>query len=180
VHTSFSYPLYCKELKRTLINSTFVERNIIANFIIDENLDLVIILHELKSDKKILLRYLWLLSEIAALKPSYFLGILPSLKPAILQLEYKYHSALASLWLIAGVPEENEADAIDLLYNFINDSVTNPSVKFRAILCLASLAQKHPELKNELKSCIEYQLHKQSPNFKKRTEKVLDELGLEK
>lgn len=162
------------------MSGSLAERQTYARQMINENTDVVSLLRELQAEPKILLRYLWLMSEMAALDRPYFHQLLPQLKVAILELKPTYHSALASLWLIAEVPEQDHAQAIELLFAWIHDASVNASVQFRAILVLRQLCTHYPELKNELRSSIEQQLHLHSASFRKRAEKVLDTLRLEK
>ncbi|MFT5513430.1 MAG: hypothetical protein ACI8SE_001837 [Bacteroidia bacterium] len=78
---------------------------------------------------------------------------------------------------MAGIPEKNEAKAINLLFSWLQSDSTNVTIKSRAILVLFALTKKYPDLKNELRLSISDQLYKYTEDFAKRSRKILDELS---
>ena len=74
------------------------------------------------------------------------------------------------------VGDQNEARAIDLLFSWLQSANTNVTTKSRALLVLFRLTKKYPELRNELKICIEEQMDRYTVDFAKRAKKILNEL----
>ena len=77
---------------------------------------------------------------------------------------------------IVGVPPENEGRAIDLLFQWLLSADTNVTIKSRSLWVLLKLTKKYPELKNELKLCLQDQMDKYTNDFKKRATKILIEI----
>jgi hypothetical protein len=78
---------------------------------------------------------------------------------------------------MAGVPAENDSEAIDLLFKWLLSKETNVTIKSRSLHVLFKLSKKYPEIKNELKFCIEDQMDKYSNDFRKKSIKILRELS---
>lgn len=166
-----------EELELSLSKSTWHQRKNWAITIIKNDISIKDLSDLLKCDEKIVIRFLWMLSDVAILAPEKFLKELPYLLKCCKNFHDNFKTSFASYWLYVGVPEENEAVAIDLLFGWITSANTNVTVKARSILVLKSLVQKYPELKNELKLCIENSLGKYSKDFDKRATKILTELN---
>ena len=165
------------ELKNYLPNSTSLDRKKWANSIIQENLNLKELSSLLKCDKKIALRFQWLLSEIGFLKPNLLYKELPfllKLSEEINQIDFKV--AFATYWMITDVPPQNEAIAIELLFNWLLDSNTNVTTKSRSLNVLVKLTKKYPELKNELKTSLEEQIDKNTNDFARKGIKILENI----
>jgi len=165
---------FYSELESLLPQSTTHHRKIWASKIIQNDIDLNQLIPLIKSKKKVSTRFLWLLSEVGNLNPNKLLQILPLL----LKLSHTVdiNNSIATFWLIAGIPTENEAQSIDLLFNWIQSSSTNVTTKSRSILVVLNLTIKYPELKNELKICLEDQLNKYTADFNKKVIKILKTL----
>jgi len=172
-----SSPECLKELECELPKSSALDRKRWASRILQEHIDLKELSHLLFQKKEIALRFLWLLSEIGEQDPKALLHHLPYLFKLREQGEHvDLHAQFATYWLIAGVPNENEAAAINLLFGLLNSSVANVTTKSRALLVLQALTSKFPELKNELKVCLEEQLNRNTKNFNKQAMKMLEAL----
>jgi len=144
-----------------------------ATTIIEKNLDIKALSELLKCERKIATRFLWLLSEIGELNPNRLFVELPFLLNLCDNLNQDYKTSFANFWLIAGVPSENEGEAIDILFKWLLSTDTNVTIKSRSFLVLFNLTKKYPELKNELKLCLNDQMDKHTNNFKKRAIKIL-------
>jgi len=162
------------ELEKLLPQSTAHHRKIWASKIIEDDIDLNHLIALVKSEKKVSTRFLWLLSEVGYLNPNKLFQILPLLLELSNTMDIK--NSIATFWLIAGIPTENEAQSIDLLFNWIQSSSTNVTTKSRSIFVLLNLTIKYPELKHELKICLEDQLNKHTADFNKRVIKILKTL----
>ncbi|MFK8044606.1 MAG: hypothetical protein AB8B72_03870 [Crocinitomicaceae bacterium] len=167
-----------KVLENGLSSSTTKERQIWAISIVENNHSVMFITkHFLKSEDKILSRYLWLLSDIGKIAPirlNKVLSLLMSFKDSIKIKNIE--STYANYWLIAGIPEQDEAEVIDLLLKWINSSTMNVTTKSRAILILDRMITKYPDLKNEFKLSLQLQLNKYSSNFSDKVSKRLEAL----
>jgi hypothetical protein len=162
-----------EELLGSLPSSDGVKRKLWAERIVYESIDLKLLYGLLREDKKVATRFLWLLSDIGLLAPGYLLLQLPDLFAYCQHNHKDYLSSFASYWLYVGVPEQQEAQAIDVLFQCLYSGQSNTTLKSRSMWVLAKLSQKHPELKNELRFCLEDQKDKYTADFAKRVDKIL-------
>jgi len=165
---------FYSELESLLPQSTAHHRKIWASKIIQNDIDLNQLIPLVTSKKKVSTRFLWLLSEVGNLNPNKLLQVLPLLLELSHTIDIK--NSIATFWLIAGIPTENEAQSIDLLFNWIQSSSTNVTTKSRSILVVLNLTIKYPELKHELKICLEDQLNKHTVDFNKKVIKIFKTL----
>lgn len=165
------------ELETLLPTSNGQQRKAWANRIVDEKMDLIDLSRFVSYEPKIASRFLWLLSDVGMLHPTTLFNALPKLFEICSNAQSKYLSSFATFWKISGVPAEQEALAIDLLFQWIHSPDTTMTIKSRAIVVLFALTKKYPELKNEVKICLHDQLDKHSADFKKRTVKIIQQLG---
>lgn len=137
-------------------------------------------LHELvvllKKDTRTAHHFLWLLSDVGIKEPNYLHAFLPWLLDHLKTLPDNYRMAMASYWHLVGVPEENEGEAIDCLFNWISSNKVNSSIKSRALWVLVKLAKKHPAIKTEVLVCLETLTDQHTPDFQKRIFKLQKEL----
>ncbi|MES2616978.1 MAG: hypothetical protein V4613_03815 [Bacteroidota bacterium] len=173
----FSHTAFYQELQTALPTSTFEQRKIWLANIIENNIQIKDLAQLLLCEHKIATRFQWMLSELGLLYPKKLLSELPYLLEFSKQINPAYKTSFASFWRIAGVPTENEAVAIDLLFQWLISPTTNVTTKSRSLWVLEKLTDKYPELKNELKLCLIDQMDKYSPDFKKRVNKVLEKLN---
>lgn len=164
---------FLKELKSSLPKSSFEQREMWAAFILEKKINLKNLSELLKCEKEIATKFLWMLSDIGILSPNKLLKVLPYLLNLCNTLNQDYKTSFASFWLYAGIPLENEGEAIDLLFQFLVSPKANVTVKSRSILVLFNLTKKYPELKDELKLCLKDQLDKHTKAFDKRVLKIL-------
>lgn len=167
---------FYKELETSLGSSTANERIIWAKHIIENNIAIKDLSSLISAEPKIATRYLWLLSEIGILNPIYLLQELPFLFEQCKKIQPSLTSSFANFWHLAGVPVENESEAITLLFHWLLSPKINSTIKSRSIWVLFALTKKYPELGNELKLCIQDQQYKHSKDFEKRVQKVLQKL----
>lgn len=173
---NFSYDDFYNELEYSLPKSTEEQRQTWSTTIIEQDLDLKDLSRLLFCEKKVATRFLWMLSGIGMIKASKLFEVLPFLLELSGKLDPAYQTAFANYWLIAGIPLENEGKAIDLSFQWLMDPGIKVTIKSRALFVLVRLAEKYPELKNELILCLEDQQDKHSKDFRKRALKVLNEL----
>ncbi len=173
---NFSNTEFFKELKSSLPASTLAKRNIWVNVIIERDIDIKELSKLLNCEPKIATRFLWLLTEIGEINSNKLFTALPFLLDLCDRLNPVYKTSFANFWLIAGVPPENEARAIDLLFQWLLSTETNVTIKSRSLRVLLKLTKKYPELKNELKLCLTDQMNKHTNVFEKRVTKILIEL----
>lgn len=162
------------KLERELPESTAADRKRWSHEIINHSIDLRALLSLLLSEKKVALRFAWLLSELGEINPGKLFQVLPFLFELKDQVSnFDFTISFASYWLLCGVPKENEASAIDLLFDWIQSTNINTTTKSRAAIVLGKLTEKYPDLTNELRLCLEGQKDNYSNDFKKRMEKLL-------
>lgn len=170
---NFSYNQFYNEMEFSLHLSTAEKRKIWAATIIKEGIKIRDISNFLKCERKTATRFLWLVSDIGALNPKLLFLELPFLLDLSDELNLNYQTSFATFWLIAGVPIENEGRAIDLLFQWLLSPKINVTTKYRSLLVLVKLTKKYPELKNELKFCVQNQMSEYTDDFQKRAMKIL-------
>ena len=138
-------------LLENLANSNSDDRKKWATLIIESKLDLIELCSILKSDRKTAIRFAWMLTEIAEKDPHFLHQHLPYLFAIRKEItHFPFEESFANYWRFSGIPEENESEAIDLLFFWIQSSSTNKTIKSRAQKVLLKLCEKYPELKNEM------------------------------
>lgn len=167
---------FYRNLESGLPKSTEDQRQNWARTIVGQDMDLKQLSGLLRCEKKTATRFLWMLSGIGIISPGKLQEALPFLLEYVEAINPAYLTSFANYWLIAGVPPENEGKAIDLSFEWLMSAETNVTIKSRAVFVLFKLTRKHPELKNELRICLEDQMDKYSKDFKKRAVKVLKDL----
>ncbi len=173
---SFSHTEFYKELEFSLYKSSMEQRKAWVNTIIEKDMDLKYLSKLLMGEQKIATRFLWLLSEIGLSNPTQLFRELPYLFNLCDGLNPVYKTSFANYWLIAGIPPEQESAAINLCFHWLLSADTNITIKSRAIWVLQKLIKKYPDLKNELKLCLEDLSDKYSKDFQKRVNKIVAEL----
>jgi hypothetical protein len=172
-----NFKMFYQELATFLPKSNGKQRVKWATKIIEEDINLRELAALLLSEPKVATRFLWLMSDIALLAPNKFIEQLSSIFELIESHHPSYTTAFASFWSYVGVPINDEAKAIHLLFQWLLSPKVNVTLKSRAMIALFKLSQKYPELKNELKLCLEDQLGKYSKDFDNRVGKILLQLG---
>lgn len=175
--TAVSKTEFYRELEASLAASTGEQRKMWATRIIRDDLEIKELAGLLTGEQKVATRFLWLLSDVGILAPEKLLSELPFLFQFCTNLNPVYKNSFASFWMYAGVPVENEGEAIDLLFRILLSNDTTVTIKSRGLFVLAKLAKKYPELKPELKICLEEQMDKYSADFRKRAAKLLTEIA---
>jgi hypothetical protein len=167
---------FYKTLKSKLPTSNTAERKIWAGMIIDQNIELIHLADLMLCEYKIASRFLWMMSDLGEINASKLHFELPILLDFCERENSVYITAFASYWYIVGVPIENEARAIELLFQWLVSHDTNVSIKSRSLIALFNLTKKYPDLKNELAICINDQIEKQAISFQKRAKRILREM----
>ncbi|TSJ47969.1 hypothetical protein [Fluviicola chungangensis] len=167
---------FYSELESSLAGSTEAQRKAWATLLVEQNGDLKQLSGLLRCDRKTATRFLWMLSGVGIMNPGKLYEALPFLLEYVEAINPAYLTSFANYWLIAGVPPQNEGKAIDLSFEWLISAETNVTIKSRAAFVLLKLTRKYPELKNELRFCLEDQMDKYSKDFKKRAVKNLKDL----
>ena len=168
---------FYRELENSLAESNAQERTRWATIIVSEDLAIKDLSQLLQCKGKVARRFAWLLSDIGVIKPGKLFIELPFLFELSDEInQFNFQECFASYWLISGVPAENEARAIDLLFAWLQSAEANVTLKSRSLSVLFNMTKKYPELKNELKHCLEEQIDKNTKVFKKKSTKILEKL----
>lgn len=165
------------DLSKHLAESSFEERRVWAKEITAQPYRLEQLIPLLFGKKKTAYRFSWLLSDVGEADKDILFNALPYLfdnrhkvtAPGFEQQFVKY-------WRICGVPEAHKGEAIDLMFSYLVNQKVNTHIKTITLTVLHALCNEYPELKNELKLCIEDQLEHSSTSFKKTANKILSEL----
>lgn len=148
-----------------------------VNYIISNNIPIKDLSSLLFKEKKVAIRFSWLLSELGTIAPNILLLELPSLLVLSKDVnQFNFTESFANYWNIVGVPIINEAEALEMLFTWLKSTSINVTIKSRCVLVLYNLTKKYPDLKNEFKLCLEDQIDKYSKDFEKRSLKILSKL----
>ena len=160
-----------------LPKSTTQDRQYWAAEIVESKLDLIELSNLLYCESKVTSRFMWLLTEVGKVNSYVLAQFLPYLLEVKNKINYKEIGAsFANYWLKCGVPEENETQAIDLFFSWIQSGVSNVTTKSRSIFVLYNLTKKYPTFKNELRLTILDQMDRNTKSFATRAGKILKEL----
>lgn len=169
---------FYNKLKESLPKSNATDRQQWAKNILEQKINLKDLSKLLFSEKEVASRFLWLLSDIGTLNPKILNDFLPYLLTVKDQINYsKLEASFANFWILAGVPFENEAEAISLLFNWVLSPQLNVTSKSRSFLVLFNLVKSYPDLKNELRISLEDQMDKHTDDFKRKSQKLLNKLA---
>lgn len=166
---------YC-ELEEQLSYSTGKQRKEWAKLIHEQHLEIEPLTPLLLSEPRIALRFSWLLTDIGMVAPERLRQLLPLLLEMSQQIKhFDFRIAFATYWRTVGVPEENEAIAIDWLLMWLQAAEVNVTTKTRALFALAELAKKYPAIKNEIRLILVDQIPRYSNTFAQSAQKVLNQ-----
>lgn len=148
-----------------------------ATRIVNESHDLHQLSTLLLEDYSIATRFSWLLSDVAAVDPGYLFAALPHLfsireHPT----QFNFTTSFATYWQLCGIPEKQEGEAVELLFEWLQTREVNVTTKSRDLKALLPLTEKYPDLKSELKLVLEEVKGLSSKEFEKRANKVLRDL----
>lgn len=123
----------------------------------------------------------WALSLLVEKHPGL---IIPHLKPLIQNLKNPVHDAVKRhtlrLMQYVEIPKSLWGITADLCFRFLSSLSEPVAVKAFAMTILSTIAEKEPDLKNELRIIIEDQIPHASPAFTSRGRKILKLLQNEK
>jgi hypothetical protein len=165
-------------LLASLPGSSGADRKLWARLIVENNFDIEVLSVCLDQEYKIASRFLWLLSDIGEYNGA-FLGKYISFlfEKSQSGTSLNFDTSFAKYWFLAGIPEEHEGIATDLLFKWLNAPDINVSIKFHVLNALFELCQKYPELKEELTASIEDQLTKNKLSFDKKATTILTKIA---
>ncbi len=172
----FSIRKFYEELSTSLAGSTESQRRAWASIIIREQIELKHLSGLVEADRKTTLRFFWLISGIGMEDPVKLAAELPYLFTWFDRISSELQTSFANWWLMAGVPAENEARALDILFHWLVSPEINVTIKTRSMKVLFKLSHRYPELKNELRICLKDQKEKHSGPIQSSMSKLLNQL----
>jgi len=166
-----------KDINTRLLQSDANQRLIWAKEIVSKNIGIDYLYAILEKDNKTSMRGLWLIGDLADHSPAYLKPQLHSLYEICMKLkEIEINASFAKFWFLCGVPEEDEVEALNLLFKWLNSPKTNVTTKSRALFALNKMTDKYSDIIPEFISIVENQLDRNSIDFRKRATKVLKQL----
>jgi len=148
-----------------------------AEYILKNNIPILDLCELIKYDKPVSMRFIWLIGHLCDIKPQVVAPAIPYFFAVKNDVKFSnYDRSLAKMFSLCGIPTEIEAEAVDLLFNWILDPTILVSTKNYSIDALLKFSENYPELKNELKIVIEDQLSKNSVSFEKHAKRILEKL----
>ncbi len=166
-----------EELLAKLATSDGADRRSWGRMIAEQDVDMERLMPLLFTEKKTAQRFAWLLSDIGIAGAGKLFNVLSFAfakrhETAIPGFEQQF----VKYWRIAGVPEQDKGQAIDLMFNLLTDPTVGPHIKSVSAEMLHSLTKEYPDLVNELKLCLEQELDKNTDAFRKKAEGILRKL----
>ncbi len=141
-----------------------------AEMIIGAQLPVVNLLPLLEQDEKTANRTLMLISELGMQDPKFLQQAMPELLKVSADSRYPgLYEYMVKYWYYAGVPEEQEGDALDRAFEVLLRPEVKIHVKTPAFHVARKLVNKYPELRMEFISILEDQLGKVSGAFDHRS-----------
>lgn len=165
-------------LLSSLPTSDGPKRRQLAEYIVEKDLDIRPLFDLFLAGYPVASRFQWLLSDIGLQRQSKLFDSLHDLLEFSPQMDEAYRTGFANYWLIAGLPEQDEAVALSMCFDWLNSPQVNVTIKSRAMRVLCRLIVKYPEVTNELASTLEAQLGKYTAEFDKRVKAVLQNLKI--
>jgi hypothetical protein len=150
-----------------------------AKHIIEHNiaiLDLKQLIHEAHP---VGMRFSWMLGGICESAPAH---IFPAITYFFTQRENiaikNFNRSLAKMFYLCGIPTEIEGEAVNAVFDWLQDAHSDVSTKRFALLALYTYTEKHPEFSHEFKSTLETTLAKQnlSASFTKLAQHYLEKV----
>mgnify|MGYP000548104562 CR=1 FL=1 len=168
---------FYQELHLKLPKSSAEQRSFWTHAIIQEDIPLSDLLPLACEEKPVASRFLWLLGDIAETAPKVLFPCLHQLFEMKEQINgIDVNRSFAKFWQLCGIPVEHEAEAIDLLFKWLNESKSNVSLKIHAGQALFNALTTYPALHTELRDSLEAQLGKSTKSFNLRAGKILSAL----
>lgn len=137
---------FYNKLKESLPKNNATDRQQWAKIILEQKINLKNLSELLFSEKEIARRFLWLLSDIGSLNHKILNEFLPYLLTVKNQVNYsKLEASFTNFWILSGVPFENEAEVISLLFDWVLSPQLNVTSKSRSFLVLFNLVKSYPD-----------------------------------
>lgn len=166
-----------ENLKEELPDSSFAERRAWAGQIIDSNIDLQQLLPLLQEKRNIAYRFSWLLSDIGEVSAESLFKVLDHLFQNRVKVNApKFEQQFVKYWRIAGIPEAHKGEAIDMMFNWLTDHQTSVHIRTISLEVLYQLTTEYPELKNEIRVCLETEIEQSAISFRKKANKIYAKL----
>lgn len=169
--------MFYDELLAKLKASSGTERTKWAEAIATQGIDLKPLLPLLSAERSIAMRFSWMLSDIGLLDASLLHSVLHDL--FVIREETnvpKFPQQFAKYWRIAGIPEQDEGLAIDMLFHWLADPHADTHIKTVSLDVLDRLMVTYPELKNELSLILEEQPDELPVSLKAKIKQVCAKL----
>ncbi len=164
------------QLSTSLIQDQSAEnRKRWANYLIENQIDLIDYVDLVFSERKLALRFIWLVGDLCEINPGYVATTVPLFYELKDNVKFpNFDRSLAKLFLHCGIPENMEGEIIEELFSWIMDSNVSVATKTNSMLALKKVLLKYPELENEFRLVIEDQLDRNSVSFRICAKKVLN------
>ena len=114
------------------------------------------------------------LSKIAEKNPQLFIPLFPKL---IKNLDNPAHNAVVRntirIWQFVDIPEDYEGEIYDRCYQYLTNVKEEIAIRVFSMTVMANIAEKYPELQEEVIQLIRLYYEDGSAGFKSRSRKIL-------
>lgn len=154
-----------------------VSRRTWALYILEKKIPVLELVALLQFDRPVSIRFIWLIGDLCDLDPKTVEPAVPYFYSQLNKVNFpNFDRSLAKMFSLCGIPKANEAEVVDLLFNWILNPSINVSTKNYSLDALLKFSKNYPELINELRLVIEDQLSKNSISFEKHAKRILEKL----
>jgi hypothetical protein len=144
-----------------------------AIYLIENQIDIKNFVDLVLSERKLALRFIWLIGDLCEINPEYLAPSIPHFYALKEKVKFpNYDRSLAKMFLHCGIPNDMEGEIIDELFSWIMDPKISVATKTNSMLALKKVLVKYPELENEFRLIIKDQLDKNSVSFRICAKKV--------
>ncbi len=166
-----------EEMIHSLADSSGEERRAWIEYIVDQDIALADLVEILYCDYKTAMRFSWIIGSLCEIDSKRVFPVVQQIFRNRERIKIpNFDRSMAKMFYLAGIPDELEGEAVDIMFAWMLDPKILVSTKNFSLFALYNTCLNYGELKNELKVVIEDQLDKNSKDFKKRAMKVLKKL----
>jgi hypothetical protein len=144
-------------------------------YIIENKIELLRIADLIHAEKFIAMRFIWMVGGICETSPATVWPAIPYFFSERERVRIpNYHSSLARMFQMVGIPEEMEGEAADAMLLWLQSREENVTTKTRTLAALHKLGVKYPELNSEVRVILESLLGRHTTTFDRRIRKILE------
>jgi hypothetical protein len=146
-----------------------------AAYIAENKIELVRIADLIHAERFIAMRFMWMVGGLCETSPETVFPAIPYFFSERQRVQIlNYHSSLARMFQLVGIPADMEGEAVDAMLIWLQSREENVTTKTRALSALQKLGVKYPELNREIRVILESLLGTHTTTFDRKIRKILE------